>query len=254
MSSIIDSFIFCLFVCLSIWLFYIYHVLLLSPGRAVDEANRCRGRQSDGVWNEHCNSSCRSTQHQSNHQYCCNQCKPFIKSHCASHYIRILSKGLAFSNSKDKIYVIGCCLFSFSFIIQTDLELNCVDRLEVVSLFPPIRVWPVIIISTGLPPAFQVISSLYDRIFSSFPCKVTWRDVAGLDEIISELQDTVILPFQKRHLFCGSKLLQPPKGETWRKHMKSQFYWSVCFPSYFYCTLGLHDKSHFYHDRVCCFN
>uniref|UniRef100_A0A8C2KSY7 Outer mitochondrial transmembrane helix translocase n=1 Tax=Cyprinus carpio TaxID=7962 RepID=A0A8C2KSY7_CYPCA len=42
--------------------------------------------------------------------------------------------------------------------------------------------------------------------------KVTWRDVAGLDEIISELQDTVILPFQKRHLFCGSKLLQPPKG------------------------------------------
>lgn len=42
--------------------------------------------------------------------------------------------------------------------------------------------------------------------------KVTWRDVAGLDEVISELQDTVILPFQKRHLFCGSKLLQPPKG------------------------------------------
>lgn len=42
--------------------------------------------------------------------------------------------------------------------------------------------------------------------------KVSWRDVAGLDEIISELQDTVILPFQKRHLFGGSKLLQPPKG------------------------------------------
>ncbi|XP_067262538.1 outer mitochondrial transmembrane helix translocase isoform X1 [Chanodichthys erythropterus] len=42
--------------------------------------------------------------------------------------------------------------------------------------------------------------------------KVTWRDVAGLDEVVSELQDTVILPFQKRHLFYGSKLLQPPKG------------------------------------------
>uniref|UniRef100_A0A673H165 ATPase family AAA domain containing 1a n=1 Tax=Sinocyclocheilus rhinocerous TaxID=307959 RepID=A0A673H165_9TELE len=41
---------------------------------------------------------------------------------------------------------------------------------------------------------------------------VTWRDVAGLDELISELQDTVILSFQKRHLFRGSKLLQPPKG------------------------------------------
>ncbi|XP_029296430.1 outer mitochondrial transmembrane helix translocase isoform X2 [Cottoperca gobio] len=42
--------------------------------------------------------------------------------------------------------------------------------------------------------------------------KVTWRDIAGLDEIINELQDTVILPFQKRHLLTGSKLFQPPKG------------------------------------------
>lgn len=42
--------------------------------------------------------------------------------------------------------------------------------------------------------------------------KVTWRDVAGLDDIITELQDSVLLPFQKRHLFRGSKLLQPPKG------------------------------------------
>ncbi|KAL7836982.1 hypothetical protein AOLI_G00282660 [Acnodon oligacanthus] len=42
--------------------------------------------------------------------------------------------------------------------------------------------------------------------------KVTWRDVAGLDDIITEMQDTVILPFQKRHLFHGSKLFQPPRG------------------------------------------
>ncbi|MBN3321303.1 ATD1A protein, partial [Atractosteus spatula] len=42
--------------------------------------------------------------------------------------------------------------------------------------------------------------------------KVTWRDIAGLDEVITELQDSVILPFQKRHLFRGSKLFQPPKG------------------------------------------
>ncbi|KAG7480702.1 hypothetical protein MATL_G00059060 [Megalops atlanticus] len=42
--------------------------------------------------------------------------------------------------------------------------------------------------------------------------KVNWRDIAGLDEVITELQDTVILPFQKRHLFVGSKLFQPPKG------------------------------------------
>ena len=44
--------------------------------------------------------------------------------------------------------------------------------------------------------------------------QVTWRDVAGLDEVIYELQDTVILPFQKRHLLAGSKLFQPPKGTT----------------------------------------
>ncbi|MBN3310149.1 outer mitochondrial transmembrane helix translocase [Amia ocellicauda] len=42
--------------------------------------------------------------------------------------------------------------------------------------------------------------------------KVSWRDIAGLDEVITELQDTVILPFQKRHLFTGSKLFQPPQG------------------------------------------
>lgn len=42
--------------------------------------------------------------------------------------------------------------------------------------------------------------------------KVTWRDIAGLDDVINELQDTVILPFQKRHLLAGSKLFQPPKG------------------------------------------
>ncbi|KAM9359917.1 outer mitochondrial transmembrane helix translocase [Symphorus nematophorus] len=42
--------------------------------------------------------------------------------------------------------------------------------------------------------------------------KVSWRDIAGLDEVINELQDTVILPFQKRHLLAGSRLFQPPKG------------------------------------------
>ncbi|XP_068594731.1 outer mitochondrial transmembrane helix translocase [Brachionichthys hirsutus] len=42
--------------------------------------------------------------------------------------------------------------------------------------------------------------------------KVSWRDIAGLDEVINELQDTVILPIQKRHLLARSKLFQPPKG------------------------------------------
>lgn len=44
--------------------------------------------------------------------------------------------------------------------------------------------------------------------------QITWRDIAGLDEVITELKDTVILPVQKRHLFEGSRLLQPPKGRN----------------------------------------
>ncbi|XP_062995534.1 outer mitochondrial transmembrane helix translocase-like [Elgaria multicarinata webbii] len=42
--------------------------------------------------------------------------------------------------------------------------------------------------------------------------KVTWKDIAGLDDMVSELQDTVILPFQQRHLFQHSRLCQPPRG------------------------------------------
>ncbi|XP_070808687.1 outer mitochondrial transmembrane helix translocase-like [Pituophis catenifer annectens] len=42
--------------------------------------------------------------------------------------------------------------------------------------------------------------------------KVTWNDVAGLDELVSELRDAVILPLQETRLFEHSKLCQPPKG------------------------------------------
>ncbi|XP_030581925.1 ATPase family AAA domain-containing protein 1-B-like [Archocentrus centrarchus] len=42
--------------------------------------------------------------------------------------------------------------------------------------------------------------------------KTTWTDIAGLDNVIAELKGTVILPVEKRQLFQGSTLLQPPKG------------------------------------------
>ncbi|XP_048338387.1 outer mitochondrial transmembrane helix translocase-like [Sphaerodactylus townsendi] len=42
--------------------------------------------------------------------------------------------------------------------------------------------------------------------------KVSWEDIAGLDEVVRELQDTVILPFQQKHLFRHSRLCQPPRG------------------------------------------
>ncbi|XP_068114314.1 outer mitochondrial transmembrane helix translocase-like [Hyperolius riggenbachi] len=41
---------------------------------------------------------------------------------------------------------------------------------------------------------------------------VTWSDIAGLDDVITDLKDTVILPIRKKHLFQKSRLLQPPKG------------------------------------------
>uniref|UniRef100_A0A8C1LJA4 ATPase family AAA domain containing 1b n=1 Tax=Cyprinus carpio TaxID=7962 RepID=A0A8C1LJA4_CYPCA len=42
--------------------------------------------------------------------------------------------------------------------------------------------------------------------------QITWHDIAGLDEVIIELRDTVIFPIQNRDLFKESRLLQPPKG------------------------------------------
>uniref|UniRef100_A0A8C6CN07 Outer mitochondrial transmembrane helix translocase n=1 Tax=Moschus moschiferus TaxID=68415 RepID=A0A8C6CN07_MOSMO len=41
---------------------------------------------------------------------------------------------------------------------------------------------------------------------------VTWSDIAGLDDVITDLKDTVILPIKKKHLFENFRLLQPPKG------------------------------------------
>ncbi|KAK5615340.1 ATPase AAA domain-containing protein 1-B [Crenichthys baileyi] len=56
----------------------------------------------------------------------------------------------------------------------------------------------------------SIAAHLVDPKFE--PSRITWRDIAGLDEVITELKETVILPVQKRHLFLNSKLLQPPKG------------------------------------------
>jgi ATP-dependent 26S proteasome regulatory subunit len=41
---------------------------------------------------------------------------------------------------------------------------------------------------------------------------VSWADIAGLEEVIQELRETVILPIQKKELFADSHLAQPPKG------------------------------------------
>ncbi|XP_022247979.1 ATPase family AAA domain-containing protein 1-B-like isoform X1 [Limulus polyphemus] len=43
---------------------------------------------------------------------------------------------------------------------------------------------------------------------------ISWSDIAGLDDIIQEIRETVILPIQKRELFQGSSLIQPPKDSS----------------------------------------
>lgn len=40
----------------------------------------------------------------------------------------------------------------------------------------------------------------------------SWKDIAGLEDIVEELVETVILPIQKRDLFSQSQLTQAPKG------------------------------------------
>ena len=41
--------------------------------------------------------------------------------------------------------------------------------------------------------------------------KVSWSSIAGLDSVIQELKETVILPIQRKELFEDSQLTQAPK-------------------------------------------
>ena len=42
--------------------------------------------------------------------------------------------------------------------------------------------------------------------------RVGFDDVGGLDDVINDLGESVILPLKNENLFKSSKLLQPPKG------------------------------------------
>jgi SpoVK/Ycf46/Vps4 family AAA+-type ATPase len=41
---------------------------------------------------------------------------------------------------------------------------------------------------------------------------VSWTNIAGLDHMIQELRETVILPIQRKELFADSQLTTAPKG------------------------------------------
>lgn len=40
---------------------------------------------------------------------------------------------------------------------------------------------------------------------------ISWGDIAGLENVIQELRETVILPIQRKELFADSQLTQAPK-------------------------------------------
>lgn len=42
---------------------------------------------------------------------------------------------------------------------------------------------------------------------------VSWSDIAGLDAVIEELRESVVLPIRHRHLFANSQLWEAPKGK-----------------------------------------
>lgn len=41
--------------------------------------------------------------------------------------------------------------------------------------------------------------------------RVSWENIAGLEHVIQELKETVILPIQRKELFEDSQLTQAPK-------------------------------------------
>lgn len=43
---------------------------------------------------------------------------------------------------------------------------------------------------------------------------VSWEDIAGLESLVQELRETVILPVQRKELFANSQLTTAPKGKS----------------------------------------
>nr|KAG5702777.1 hypothetical protein BaRGS_003651 [Batillaria attramentaria] len=57
-----------------------------------------------------------------------------------------------------------------------------------------------------------IASNLVDPV----SMEISWQDIGGLEDVIRDIKETVILPFQKAHLFRHSSLLQPPKDSFLR--------------------------------------
>jgi SpoVK/Ycf46/Vps4 family AAA+-type ATPase len=62
---------------------------------------------------------------------------------------------------------------------------------------------------TGLSDYEMMIAS---HLVDPSDISVDWSNIAGLNDTIQELKETVILPVQRKDLFAESQLTQPPKG------------------------------------------
>ncbi|XP_071808624.1 outer mitochondrial transmembrane helix translocase-like [Asterias amurensis] len=54
--------------------------------------------------------------------------------------------------------------------------------------------------------------SIAAQLVDPLTLSITWQDIGGLEEICSEIRETILLPMKKKHLFKESVLMQPPKG------------------------------------------
>nr|CAD7576774.1 unnamed protein product [Timema californicum] len=68
------------------------------------------------------------------------------------------------------------------------------------------------VIVTRLRPLNEYELIIAGHLVDPSDIPVSWSDIAGLDDVIQEIRETVILPIQKRELFADSQLAQPPKG------------------------------------------
>ena len=59
------------------------------------------------------------------------------------------------------------------------------------------------------PYELCIASNLVDPLSMT----VSWEDIGGLEDVVEEIRESVILPLCRHELFAGSALLQAPKGK-----------------------------------------
>jgi hypothetical protein len=73
------------------------------------------------------------------------------------------------------------------------------------------------------------------HLVNPYDITVSWNNIAGLNQVIDEIKETVIFPVQRKELLRNSVLTKPPKGITNIKCSYSSinnFYIFRCFTSW----------------------